>query len=44
MKKYFRSYLDAMAYIRNNELKTTPYKSEVWLYLGRESVWTVNHD
>lgn len=41
MKKYFRTYLEAMAFIRNAGLDTKPFKSEVWIALAREEVWTV---
>jgi hypothetical protein len=41
MLKYFRSYQEAMAFIRNAGLNTTPFKSEVWLDLAREQIWTV---
>lgn len=41
MNKYFRSYLDAMEYIRNAGIDAKPFKSEVWLDLARENVWTV---
>ena len=39
--KYFRSYLDARAYCRNNELDVVPEKVNVWLDMSWESVWAV---
>ena len=41
MNKYFRSYQEAMTFIHNAGLDTKPFKTEVWLGLAREEVWTV---
>lgn len=41
MNKYFSSYYDALAFIRNNSLQVKPFKSEVWIYPRHEEVWTV---
>lgn len=45
MKRYFETYRDALAYIRNAGLTgVKPFKSEKYIYPGFEMVWTVKHD
>ena len=39
--KYFRSYRDAVAYCKNNELGGKPQKAKVWLDMQWQEVWAV---
>lgn len=41
MKRYFETYADALAFIRNAGLNVRPFKSQVWIYPSHETVWTV---
>mgnify|MGYP000889854335 CR=1 FL=1 len=41
MNKYFRSYQDAIKFIRNSGIASVPFKSEIWIYPSIELVWTV---
>ena len=39
--KYFRSYQDASAYCKNNDLHGKPLKVNVWLDMSWTKVWAV---